>query len=145
MGRFTPYSLVAEMALFEEIPYPASAVFETDGVVIEIDFDRFKKEFLHNPQIALALFKSLSTKIKHLEDVIALNVVLGATARLAKYISDNEDIFNTIKQYEIAQYLHMTPETLSRSFKKLLVLDLLEKSSSGYSIKNKKGLNALVE
>jgi len=145
MHRFMPVSLVAEMAVLEGIPYPASAAFESAGVVIEIDFERFKKEFLHNPQMALLFFKSLSKKIKYLEDVIALNIVLDSTARLAKYIFDKEDALNTLKQYQVAEHLHMTPETLSRTFKKLVILELLEKDSNGYKIKNKEGLRVLFE
>jgi len=39
----------------------------------------------------------------------------------------------------------MTPETLSRTFKKLVVLDLVKKESKGYKIKNKEGLKVLFE
>ncbi len=145
MHRFRPVSLVAEMAVLEGIPYPASAAFETDGTVIEIDFERFKKEFLHDPDIAFLLFKSLSKKIKYLEDVIALNVVLDSTARLAKFLCDNDDALATLKHYQLAEHLHMTPETLSRTFKKLVVLELLEKESSGYHIKNRERLRVLFE
>jgi len=145
MGRFKPTSLIAEMAVLEGIPYPASAVFETDGEVIQIDFDRFKKEFLHDPDVAFALFKSLSKKIRYLESVIALNVVLDSTARLAKFIYDTEGALTQYKHYQIAEQLHMTPETLSRTFKKLVVLDLLEKVSNGYRIKNKEGLHVLFD
>jgi CRP/FNR family transcriptional regulator len=146
MHRFMPVSLVAEMAVLEDILYPASAAFESAGVVIEIDFEKFKKEFLHNPHIALIFFKSLSKKIKYLEDVIALNVVLDSTARLAKYIYDKSDALKSLKQYQVAEHLHMTPETLSRTFKKLIILELLEKDeSTGYKIKNREGLRVLFE
>ncbi|RLA73036.1 MAG: Crp/Fnr family transcriptional regulator [Epsilonproteobacteria bacterium] len=145
MGRFKPTSLIAEMAVLEGIPYPASAVFETDGEIIQIDFDRFKKEFLHNPDVAFALFKSLSKKIRYLESVIALNVVLDSTARLAKFIYDTEGALAQYKHYQIAEQLHMTPETLSRTFKKLVVLDLLEKSANEYRVKNREGLHVLFE
>ncbi len=145
MHRFTPIHMVAEMAVLEGIPYPASASFETDGTVIEINFERFKKEFLHKPEMALIFFKSLSKKIKYLEDVIALNLVLDSTARLAKYICDNSEEVSTLKHYYIAKNLHMTPETLSRTFKKLVVLGLLEKDSNSYVIKNEEGLRVLFE
>lgn len=91
LHRFRPKNLVAEMAVFEEIPYPASAAFESDGSVLEIDFEKFKEHFLGNKDIALALFKSLTQKIKYLDNVIALNVVLDSTARAAKYICENDD------------------------------------------------------
>ena len=145
MGRFKPSSLIAEMAVLEGIPYPASAAFETDGEVIQIDFERFKKEFFHDPDVAFVFFKSLSKKIRYLESVIALNVVLDSTARLAKFIYDTEDALTQFKHYQIAEQLHMTPETLSRTFKKLVVLDLLEKVSNGYRIKNRQGLQVLFE
>lgn len=145
MNRFRPTTLIAEMVLLENIPYPASGIFETDGTVLEINFERFKKEFLHNPNVALIFFKSLSKKIKYLEDVIALNVVLDSTARLAKFLYDKSDALSTLKHYQLAEHLHMTPETLSRTFKKLVVLDLLEKEANGYKIKNREGLHVLFE
>ena len=145
MHRFMPMTLVAEMAVMENIPYPASAAFESAGVVIEIDFERFKKEFLYNPNMAFLFFKSLSKKIKYLENVIALNIVLDSTARLAKYIYDKSDTLAELKHYQVAEQLHMTPETLSRTFKKLVILELLEKDSNGYKIKNKEGLCVLFE
>ena len=145
MHRFMPMNLIAEMAVLEGVPYPASAAFETDGSVIEIDFQRFKKEFLSDSDVAMALFKSLSTKIKFLEDVIALNLVLDSTSRLAKYLCDNEQVFNNLKNYQLAEHLHMTPETLSRTFKKLVVLELVIKDSNGYVIKNREGLRTLFE
>ncbi len=145
MHRFLPVSLVAEMAVLEEIPYPASAAFESDGTVIEINYERFKKEFFHNPEVALIFFKSLSKKIKYLEDVIALNIVLDSTARLAKFLCDDRVELKTLKHYDLAKHLHMTPETLSRTFKKLVVLDLVEKDNKGYIVKNKEGLKVLFE
>ncbi|WP_345993087.1 Crp/Fnr family transcriptional regulator [Sulfurimonas sp. HSL-1716] len=146
MHRFTPMAFVAEMAVLEGLPYPASAVFETDGEVIQIDFERFKNEFLNDPDIAFIFFKSLSKKMRYLESVIALNVVLDSTARLAKFIYDTDgEALVKYKHYQLAEHLHMTPETLSRVFKKLLKLNLLEKDVNSYKIKNKEGLQALFD
>jgi len=144
LHRFLPGSLIAEMAVLEGIPYPASACFESDGSVIEIDFIRFKEEFLTNPKIALMFFKSLSRKIKHLENVISLNIVLDSTARVAKYICENEDALS-LKHTQLAQYLHMTPETLSRILKKFIKLGFLKKEGGLYSILDKNALTILFE
>jgi len=144
LHRFHPKSLIAEMAVFEGIPYPASAAFETDGTVIEIDFMKFKEDFLCNPEIAFELFKSLTQKIKYLDDVIALNIVLDSTARVAKYICENEKALD-MKHNQLAQYLHMTPETLSRIFKKFAKLNFIEKEGSIYKIKNKEALTIFFE
>jgi len=144
INKFYPTSLVAEMPLLENIAYPASATFESKGVMLEIDFTRFKKEFLQNSEVAFRFFKSLSQKIKTLENVIALNVVLDSTSRVAKYICENKDALK-MKHSELAQYLDMTPETLSRMFKKLLTLGLVEKKNAEYKIVNKEGLRVLFE
>jgi CRP/FNR family transcriptional regulator len=144
LHRFNPKSLVAEMAVFEEMPYPASAAFETDGEVIEIDFVKFKENFICNKKIAFAFFKSLTQKIKYLEGVIALNIVLDSTARVAKYICENEEALE-MKHNQLAQYLHMTPETLSRIFKKFAKLGFIEKEGSLYKIQNKEALSILFE
>ncbi len=145
MHRFKPTALVAEMVVLEGIVYPASAVFETDGEVIEINFERFKNEFLYDPDVAFVFFKSLSKKIRYLESVIALNVVLDSTSRLAKFLYDTDDALTQFKHYQLAEHLHMTPETLSRVFKKLVKMELLEKESNSYTIKNRVGLHALFE
>ena len=144
LNRFKPVTLIAEMVTLEGLPYPASGSFDTDGVIIEVDFEKFKKEFFHNPDVALNIFKSLSKKIKNLENVIALNIVLDSTARIAKYICDNEEALS-MKHSQLAQHLHMTPETLSRMFKKLVTLELVEKTSNGYIITNREGLQVLFE
>ena len=145
MRRFRAPTLVAEMATFEEIPFPASASFETDGTVIMIDFKRFKERFMGKPGVAYSIIKSLSRKVKNLEEVIDLNIVLDTTARLAKYLYENEAVLDELKNYQIAEDLHMTPETLSRTLKKFSVLDLLEKGDNGYEIKNIECLRVLFE
>ncbi len=145
INRFYPTCMVAEVAILEGIPYPASGAFETAGVIIEIDFKKFKEEFFSNPDIALLFFKSLSKKIKYLEDVISLNIVLDSTARLAKFLCDNKDELDSLKNYDLAKRLHMTPETLSRTFKKLTVLGLIEKGKARYTVLNEQGLKVLFE
>lgn len=144
LHRFQPVSLIAEMAVFEDILYPASASFDSDGSVLEIDFFKFKNEFLTHPDVAFNFFRSLSNKIKNLEDVISLNIVLDSTSRVAKYICENEDALS-MKNNQLSKYLHMTPETLSRILKKFTKLGFLDKKSSGYIVSNQEGLSILYE
>ncbi len=145
MRRFRAPTFIAEMAALEQIPYPASASFETDGTVISIDYKYFKENFMDDPKIAFSFIKSLSRKVKNLEEVIELNIVLDTTARLAKYIYENEAILGELKNYQLAEDLHMTPETLSRTLKKFSILGLLEKGEHGYVITNREGLRVLFE
>jgi len=142
--RFQKVTLIAEMATFENIAYPASASFETDGSVLEIDFIKFKENILCNKEVALAIFKSLTQKIKYLDNVIALNIVLNSTSRVAKYICENQDSLK-IKNNELAKHLHMTPETLSRIFKKFSKLGFIQKKNYSYVIVDRKALTILYE
>ena len=144
LHRCLANSFVAEMALFEKIPYPASAAFETDGSVLEIDFEKFKEYFFSNSEITMELFKSLTQKIKYLDNVISLNVVLDSTARVAKYICENSEALS-MKHNKLAQYLHITPETLSRIFKKFTKLGFVAKKEGIYTIVDRDSLAILFE
>ncbi|PRM86845.1 Crp/Fnr family transcriptional regulator, partial [Aliarcobacter cryaerophilus] len=63
-------SFIAEIANYEEIPFPANCAFETEGEVIFIDYEKFKEEFLYKKEIAMLFIKSLSQKIIYLEKFI---------------------------------------------------------------------------
>ena len=60
LSYFYPTSLIAELANLDHIPYPASAVFETDGKAITVNYQIFEKEFLRNPDISFSIIKSVS-------------------------------------------------------------------------------------
>jgi CRP/FNR family transcriptional regulator len=144
MHNFFPKAIIAEMPLFEDAPYPASAIFMSDGAVIEVNWNEFKKRFLSNPDTALSFFKSLTQKIKYLEKVIDLNIVLDSTARVAKYLCEKDEAL-ILKNNQLAQFLHMTPETLSRILKKFVKLNFIKKENGKYKILNKKALMVIFE
>ena len=116
---FRANELIAEVASFENIPYPATALSYTSTELIKIDFEKFKKIMYHNPELSFAIQVSLIKKIKTLEVVISRNIVLDAKERVIEFIYDNTDDFFTMKNIEIAKILNLTPETLSRILKSL--------------------------
>jgi len=136
---FHENELIAEVANFEEINYPATAQAFTDIKVLKIDFKKFKEEILTNPTLSYLVMKSLITKIRNLENIVSMHLVLDSKERVAKYIHDHtEDFFNT-KNVIVAEILNITPETLSRIlrvFKDEKLIDTKEK------IINKDGLKA---
>ena len=145
LHRFHPYISIAEIAILEQMPYPASAVFETDGKVIFLDLKSITDSLASDPTLAFALIRSLARKIKNLEQVINMNLVLDSTARTAKYIMQHEEEFGQLKKNLIAQELNITPETFSRILKKFKALQLIEEKNHHLIIKNKEGLHALYE
>jgi CRP/FNR family transcriptional regulator len=140
LHHFFPVDIIAEIVNLEHIRYPASAEFETDGRALIINYELFEKEFLKDPEVSFAFIKSLSKKIKYLENVIATNMVMNSTARVAKFICEHGHEISKLKKSLIAADLNMTPETLSRILKKLSTLGLIEKQKDQIVILDKEGL-----
>ena len=134
---FYPASIIAELANLDQIPYPASAMFETDGKVISLDFHLFEKEFLKNPDVSLSMIKSLTSKLRYLETIISRNLTMDATARVAKFIYENENLLPQLKKNKIASILHITPETMSRVLKKLKEDNVIENRNKQLNILDK--------
>lgn len=124
LHQFYPGGLVAELANFENIPYPATAEFMSDSEVLRIDYKALEKDFFKNPEISFEIIKSLIAKHKILIDVIQKEVILTADAKVAKFILENAELFKTLKNTQVASILNLTPETLSRTLSKF--------KSSGY-------------
>ena len=143
--RFTPVTPIAEMAVLEQRPFPASAAFESSGSVLFIDYKVMQEAIEEDSSLAFALMGSLSRKIKTLEKLIEMNIVLDSTARVAKYILESADSFATMKKNLIAQQLNMTPETFSRTLKKLKSMGFIDESETDMRILNEEGLRALFE
>jgi CRP/FNR family transcriptional regulator len=140
LHHFFPVDMVAEIVNLEHMRYPASAEFESDGKALIINYEQFEKEFLKDPEIAFAFIKSLSKKIKYLENVIATNLVMNSTARVAKFLCEHGHEISNFKKSMIAADLNMTPATLSRILKKLCNLGLIEKKKDEIVILDKEGL-----
>jgi len=116
---FEAGDLVAEMPAFERITYPATARFETEGVLIALSIDRFETLLTEHPSMALGIIQSLTAKIRTLESTIARSISTNATEKVARFLYEHEDLLNTHKHHEIASLLHMKAETFSRVLKKL--------------------------
>jgi len=128
---FYSNELIAEVANFDSIPYPATSVAYTDVELIKIDFIKFKDLVYNNPELSFQIQSSLIKKIKNLEQVISTHLVLDAKDRIAKFIYENSEEFFNIKNIEIAKILNVTPETLSRilrTFKNENIIDMKAKT-----------------
>ena len=145
LNHFYPTTLVAEFACLEHIPYPATAVFETDGRVISVDYTTFEKEFLKNPDISLSIIKSLTHKIKALDNVITRNLTLDSTGRAAKFIYENEALASKLKQNKVAAILNITPETMSRVIRKFRESGIVDFKDGKLRISNKDKLKELFQ
>ena len=119
LNYFTPVSFVAEVALLHRIPYPATATFAADSEAILINYKEFESIFLSNPELARLLILSVSKKVRMLESVIERGLVMDATERVINMIKKSSELLETMRHYEIANILNLSPETFSRILKKL--------------------------
>lgn len=120
-------AMVAEMAAIENIAFPASARAQTnDTFVAVIEKEKFLNLLETTPKLSWHIIKSLTYKIKTLEKSINRNLVLDATAKVCSLLEEKHDVLQTHKNIEIANMLNITPETLSRTLRKLKDLKILD-------------------
>jgi len=114
LGTFHPQELIAEMALFESLPYPATARCMSEVLLFEVDFDLLKEYLFKHPQLILPMIHSLTKKIKRLESVLRYMLVDDASKRLARFLIDHQHTLSHLTQRNIAQRIKLTPESTSR-------------------------------
>jgi CRP/FNR family transcriptional regulator len=138
-------TFIAEIANYEEIPYPANCSFETDSEVYVVEYSEFKKRFLFKPEISMMLIKSLTKKIKALENFINFNITADSNIKITQFLYENEDILSSLRQVKIASILNITPETLSRKISKLKKDKIIENEKGYIKILDHKKLKELFQ
>ncbi|MCU9789231.1 Crp/Fnr family transcriptional regulator [Enterococcus faecalis] len=116
---------VGELALFEEQHYEffIEAILPTK--VCTIHKEDFKRILLLHPQIALELLSEMARRLNSTERLTAEITTESVETRLIKYLLGENIKQKTIQiklettKKELASYLRMTPETLSRYLTKL--------------------------
>jgi len=140
---FTQASFIAEMASLESIKFPATAIAMSKEVeVLLIDKEKFLKILREDAHFSFHLIKSITIKVKHLELVINRNMVYDAMTKVCSFIEENPQYVITAKNKEIANFLNMAPETLSRILSKLRKLEIIDKKNS---VLDEDKLKALLE
>jgi len=91
----------------------------SDCEVLLIDVKKFKSLFLTKYEILLRILEESYKSILQLQYILNRDIVFDAMAKVAYMLTNDLDSFNKMKKHEIAYYLHIQPETLSRILKKL--------------------------
>jgi len=128
INRFEAPAVVGEYACFERMPFPATCEFVTDGKMAMVPYDLIYKN-LGDEEFSLEIIKSLTSKIMVLSALIHKETIFSSEAKVAKMLIENSEIFSKLKYNEVASILNLTPETLSRIFKKLKKEKIIEVDS----------------
>ena len=119
LHRLTAPNIIGEYACLEQVAFPATCEFISNKGVIGLLHFNIVKEYLKEPEFSLALLKSMTNKVMILSSLVHKETILSSEAKVVDLILHEIDIFNRMKNNEIASILNITPETLSRILGKL--------------------------
>jgi CRP/FNR family transcriptional regulator len=136
-------SLISELTSLEEnsIYCYSNSEFMEDSIVLEVDFAEFKKRFLSKNMLNDEFINEILLKTHQLHCVVNRELVFDATAKVAYMLSDDLEMFNSIKRQDVSFMLHIQPETLSRVLNKLKRSNIIEVENSIVSIVDHEKLN----
>lgn len=133
-------SMIAELPTFDMLPFPATCRAATDVRIVKIEFDVFKTKMLSRQNISYSFIKSLLQKMKILEGFIQKELCLSAEEKIVSMLADTPAIFEHKKHVDIAKILNITPETLSRTLRRLKEQGVVEFDGRKVYLLNAKGL-----
>ncbi|BAT71491.1 CRP/FNR family transcriptional regulator, anaerobic regulatory protein [Thermosulfidibacter takaii ABI70S6] len=120
----------AEVAVLKGSIYPAFAEVLEDAILIRLDAERFLSLVQNEPVVAFGMMAAMAEKLNHLTKLVENISLKEVPARLASYLLNeskgNDVLVLKIAKGELAKLLGTTPETLSRSFKRLAKAGVIE-------------------
>jgi len=136
-------SLISELTSLDNdsIYCFSNSEFMEDSVILEVNFIELKNRFLAKNILNNEFINEILLKTQQLHCVVNRELVFDATAKVAFMLSDDLEIFNSLKRQEVSFMLHIQPETLSRVLKKLKRSNIIEVENSNISIINQELLD----
>jgi len=144
INRLTAPELIAEVACFENYPFPATCEFVTEGTMGLLPFSVVYKH-LGDPNFSLEIIKSLTGKIGLLSALVHKETVLSSEAKVADLMTQQLSLFERLKNNELASILNLTPETFSRILTKFKKEGIITIENHKVNIHNIDALYTIVE
>ncbi|MDO4643972.1 MAG: Crp/Fnr family transcriptional regulator [Cardiobacteriaceae bacterium] len=128
--------------------YPANAIATEDSELLIINNHEFREILLNNTELCFAIMGTLSEYVQILSSQIEMLSVFDARARLLHYIrthisgehKDGKQYPLTINKKDLAEYLAIRAETLSRLLKQLEQEKILTWDQHGITVHDWKSL-----
>ena len=144
INRFSAPSLIGEYACFEQEPFPATCEFVTEGSMGLLHFSKLY-EYLKQPAFSMELIKSLTSKVMLLSSLVHKETILSSEAKVADLMIKKINIFNRLKNNEIASILNLTPETFSRILTKFKKEEIISVENHQITVLNLDALYIIVD
>ena len=121
----------------------SNASFVEDGIILSIDFKKFKSYFIDSGLLSSEFIKEILEKSRQLQCIINRELVFDSTAKVAHMLYHDLAIFNSLKKTQISFMLHIQPETLSRVLKRFSRDMIIEVVDKQYIIKDEEKLSSI--
>jgi len=121
----------------------SNAAFVEDGVILSIDFAKFKNYFIDTGILASKFIREILHKSRQLQCLINRELVFDATAKVAHMLYYDLEMFNSLKKTQISFMLHIQPETLSRVLKRFTRDLIIEAVDKKYTIIDEEKLSSI--
>jgi len=131
---------VAELPLFDDGPYPASAITSAPSRLIFLPRGEFEHAFRTDPDVASSIVHALGVRLRHMVQLVETLAFRDVAARLAMVLADHAeqhgksgpagitlDLGRT--QEELASEIGTARESVSRAMKQLKARGLIRKRS----------------
>lgn len=137
---FRPVSIIAEWAVIQGIPYPASGRFTKNSTILRMPLTEVQSRIHKNIELNHILMHSLMNKIETLNLAINRGLTMDAMQRVAHFLFYGTPDSLTLKQTQMASLLYLRPETFSRILKQLKDQGFIDTQKGEISILDKEGL-----
>ncbi len=140
----------AEAAMFSGKTYPVSAITKVNCQLILINKSDFVRLIKDHPEISLKMMGTMANLLRHLNQLIAEMSLGSVSSRLSLFLLKcakraEKNKFNLdISKKELAFQLSTTPETLSRTLKKMQNSGIIQLQKNTILIKNEKKLTSFL-
>ena len=143
--RLNAPATIESYACLEQVAFHVTCEFISDGGTIGLLHFKNVEKYLKMHEFSLALLKSMTNKVMILHSLIHKETILSSEAKVADLILNEIEIFNRVKNNEIASILNITPETLSRILGKLKKENIITIEKHIVEILNIEALHIILE
>lgn len=121
---------LAEVAIFDDGPYPATAAAEEDSVLLALDRIALKQFCFRYPEVAWSALRILAGRLRRHAELIGQLSLQDVVPRLARFLLDEADRFGTntsegirisveLNNQQLASRIGSVREVVSRSLARL--------------------------
>lgn len=123
-----------EMALLDQEPRSAHVVAMTDSMLLQLRREDFQARLRSGPDVAIALLRELSRRLRRADETIASLMLLDVNGRIANLLLEladeegGERITQRLTHATIGQMVGASRETVSRTMRSLVNREILRVS-----------------